>query len=260
MTLNQTAFRSLSSLTQLAMLSILTYSEDIPVSIIPSSVKTLEIRMTGVFGREMVTIPDTIESLKLSGYQMTRVNTLPTSITKLVLDKPSLFNMSVPITLPSNVQEFTFILGYIHLDVKYIEFLYPPNLRFIDFSHQGVPYKPTNIPTSVSEFKYQVLNILVHSVGDDDGLIFLSTLKKLSVHMDIVRGIDRCWVLQLNYVINQTSVETLVIEAFHFQVDIRRRLDGQNRNVLIVGKSLNGGIMHQQIVQRIEEMKKISLF
>ncbi|EGG19288.1 hypothetical protein DFA_02075 [Cavenderia fasciculata] len=143
---------------------------------------------------------------------------------------------TLPITLPRSLQEFIWI---------------PTSMA----SENPSPCTPTLkqktiIPESVIEFKYvSTFNkkTKVHSIGVDNGYTFPLTLKKLTVQFIYQEGNHDLRIFQLN---NQTNVDHLTLVEgdyrvgwFNFQVD-NRRLDRQNNNVLIVGKSLYGGIIN----------------
>ncbi|EGG19272.1 hypothetical protein DFA_02059 [Cavenderia fasciculata] len=238
---------SLSScLPQLTWLSIKCLSSNVPVEFIPPSIKTLEI---------------------YNHVDVTQLYKLHNSIEKLVLwNLKHQIDMDTPITLPDGLQKFT----WVHYDKfsssssnKRLEVIYPPTLKYIDYSQFRIPYQNI-IPTSVNEFKYttkpkttttinnnnnnnNTTQIEIHSIGDD-GFVFPSTLTKLTATI-------RCndiLMFGLDQVINQTNVDQLLIlgPGFTFKVHIRR-LDPENRNVLIIGKSLYGGIIHQHIDQQL---------
>ncbi|EGG19261.1 hypothetical protein DFA_02047 [Cavenderia fasciculata] len=228
---------------------------------IPSSVKTLELHMNpqSANPNEKQPIPDNVESLTLTGYNVSQFDKLPNSIKKLVIKDFQVSNDSLPtITLPNNLQEFKWIHQNQSIKPPPLQFIYPSTLKHIDYSLLEQPYKQP-IPQSITEFKYRVStttnhNTKIHIIGrdDGDGLIFPSTLIKLSIYIN--RQVNDRWIFRFDHLINQSNIDQLVIfgNDINFQVDIRR-LDPENRNVLILGKSLYGGIIHQQIEQQMKD-------
>ncbi|EGG19263.1 hypothetical protein DFA_02049 [Cavenderia fasciculata] len=245
MAFSEIDFRNVS-LPQLTFLLIETYSDIPHASFIPPTVKTLKIR---VFTSETIakglkidgSFPNSIETLELSSYHVTGINKLPNSVKKLVfydlVVSKDLKDTTPPINLPNNLEEFTWSHKYGSELPPLLHFIYPPNIKYIDYSQlQQQHTSQQTIPPTVNEFKYLVSKTnwidettQVHSIGDEPGLIIPSTLQKLSITINDHEDENDYWIFQLNHLINHSNVQQLNIKQFNFQVDIRR-LDAENRN------------------------------
>ncbi|EGG19285.1 hypothetical protein DFA_02072 [Cavenderia fasciculata] len=275
MTFSDIDYTNVSLKTRLKHLKFLTIhtNSDLPMEFIPDSVKTLKIY--SINGQNLIKgmIPDRVESLSLENIK-TRFQHLPNSIKKLVLkDDPNVILYdNNPITLPNNLQEFSLIPGpYQNVFPHDIEFIYPPTLKVLEygrvfFTAAIKPFIKQPIPSSVNEFKYIAStwtstfnNAIVHSIVEDEGFIFPSTITKLPVKIQPGTAFEFL-IFRMDYLINQTNIDQLIIDytASHFQIDIRR-LDQENNNVLIVGKSLFGGIIHQQQIDQQELLQGLDI-
>ncbi|EGG19287.1 hypothetical protein DFA_02074 [Cavenderia fasciculata] len=199
-------FTNLSLGTRLPHLTSLSIHTDsvLPMDFIPARLKTL--RIFSKYGKVIKgRIPDSVEPL----YSNT------------------------PISLPRNLEEFSFVSDCNQNISPSVEFIYPPTLISIEFgriSNQEIP--------SVNEFKYIPSKFTtfnkanVYSIVDGEGFILPLSITKITVKIEFDPLNSEFFIFRLDHLINQTNIDQLVIDITrtNFQVDIRR-LDPENNNI-----------------------------